>query len=844
MNGRKAKRPFSPVTWLRKPVFKVLISIFLFVCIIFSGVTLYYYQYYSRMIDRRLSGEAFQRTARLYATPFQIYPGQKLTADNVVARLQRAGYEPEGSNHSGEGTYALPRGRVTITPLVGEPIQLSFEGSYLTRIVKKSEGELGEAALPAELVTSFSDANRQKRRIVEFKELPPNLVNALIAAEDNRFYSHHGIDPIRLVGAVFQSFRNSNRMRGTSTITQQFSRNFFLTTERTLTRKANEIFVSLLLEQRLSKDQILTLYANDVYLGARGSFSIKGFGEGAAAYFGKDLTALTLPEAATLAAIIPAPSGTYSPVKHPDHAKERRNMVLDNMVELGFIKQEEAKKAKAADLKLTPFKNDASDAPYLVDYIRDTLLKDFTEDVLNNDSLRVETTIDPGLQKAAVDAVVKGLKEVNDVIAQRSKKRKPTDPLPAAAQAALIVLDRKTAEIRSMVGGGDYGQSQLNRITEAFRQPGSIFKPWVYAAAFEECERLITPSKALPAAEGDEPEPGPAPGDPKDCIMPTTVFEDIPTTFVYDGGKTYEPNNYHEDYQQRVTVRYALEHSLNIPTVKIAEAIGYQRVANLARRAGLNAKIKAYPSVALGAFEVTPIEMAGAYTVFANEGRRLQPHALTKVIGADGSTLKTYKYEEKQVLSPQVAYLMTHILEGVINNNGTGAGVRARGFTLPAAGKTGTSRDGWFAGYTKDYLVVAWVGFDDNTDLNLEGARSALPIWTDFMLRAQALYPPRDIDAMRFSPPEGIVEVNVPTDGHEPPATGCTVEHRETFLAGAVPSPVVCGDPHPSAVSDFVEKGVVRPLGKIGRFFGGLFGRKSEATPPSDTPAAPSTSSH
>jgi penicillin-binding protein 1B len=823
MNGRKSRKPFLPGTWLRKPAFKILLSVFLFVCIIFSGVTLYYYQYYSRMIDRRLSGEVFQRTARLYATPARIYPGQKLTPDAVVARLQRAGYEPEGSNHSGEGTYALSRGRVTITPLVGgaaEAMQLTFQGGHLNGIVKKGKGELAEAALPAELVTSFGDANRQKRRIVQFMELPPHLVNALIAAEDNRFYSHFGIDPIRLTGAVFQSFRNSNRIRGTSTITQQFSRNFFLTTERTATRKANEMFLSLLLEQRLSKEQILTLYANDVYLGARGSYSIKGFGEAAAAYFGKDLTALTLTEAATLAAIIPAPSGMYSPVKHPDQAKERRNMVLDNMVGLGFIKAEEAKKAKATELKLAPFKNDASDAPYLVDYIRESLLKDFSEDALNNDSLRVETTIDAGLQKVAVDAVVKGLKDVNEVIAQRNKRRKPDAQLPAA-QAALIVLDRKTAGIRAMVGGGDYGYSQLNRITDAFRQPGSIFKPWVYAAAFEECEKLIT-APNVENAESADPEHVPAPGDRKDCITPATVFDDVATTFIYDGDRTYEPNNYQQKFKDRVTVRYALEHSLNIPTVKIAEAIGYEKVANLARKAGLNAKIKAYPSVALGAFEVTPLEMAGSYTVFANEGRHLPPHGLTKVIAADGSLLKTYEYKETQVLSPQVTYLMTNIMEGVIRS-GTGAGVRARGFSLPAAGKTGTSRDGWFAGYTKDYIAIAWVGFDDNSDLNIEGARSALPIWTDFMLKAQELHPPRDPDAMYFAAPDGIVEEEIPSDAHEPPAWGCAQDHREMFLAGSVPDPLACGEPHSNAVSDLVKKGG-NVVGRIGRFFGGLFG--------------------
>jgi penicillin-binding protein 1B len=376
-----------------------------------------------------------------------------------------------------------------------------------------------------------------------------------------------------------------------------------------------------------------------------------------------------------------------------------------------------------------------------------------------------------------------------------------------------------------MVGGGDYGNSQLNRITDAFRQPGSIFKPWVYAAAFEECERLLS-APQVQAEEGVEPEPASAPGDAKDCITPATVFDDVATTFVYDGDRTYEPNNYQQKFKDRVTVRYALEHSLNIPTVKIAEAIGYEKVANLARKAGLNAKIKAYPSVALGAFEVTPLEIAGSYTVFANEGRHLPPHGLTKVFAADGSMLKTYEYKETQVLSPQVTYLMTNIMEGVIRS-GTGAGVRARGFALPSAGKTGTSRDGWFAGYTKDYIAIAWVGFDDNTDLNIEGARSALPIWTDFMLKAQELHPPRDPGAMYFAAPDGIVEEEVPSDAHVPPAWGCEEHHREMFLAGSVPDPLACGDPHTNAVSDLVKKGG-NVVGRIGRFFGGLFGGGKE----------------
>jgi penicillin-binding protein 1B len=842
MNLGKAGRRLFQFAWLRRPIFKVLLALFIIGLIAVSGTTLYYYQYYSKLIDRRLDGEVFQRTATLYARPFVIYSGQKLRLESVITRLQRAGYEPEGSEHQGAGTYETKGNTLTIRPATGDPLQMKFESARLVSISRGKAGELPEAALPPELVTGLSDADRQKRRIVEFKELPPILVNALIAAEDNRFYKHFGIDPIRLAGALLQSARSGNRVQGTSTLTQQLARNFFLPEtrlQRSPVRKTHEIFIAFLLEQRLTKQQILTLYANDVYLGARGSFQIKGFGEAAAAYFGKDLTALTLPEAATLAAIIPAASGQYSPIKHPERAKDRRNIVLNSMSELGFIKADEAKKAKETELKLASFKPDTSDAPYLVDYIQDSLLKNFSEEALNNDGLRIETTLDPDLQKAAVDALVKGLKDVNVTIADRNKRRKPNNQLPDA-QASLIVLDRKTAGILAMAGGGDYGVSQLNRVTQAFRQPGSIFKPIAYAAAFEECEKHLSQVGGEDVTHELQLSQLGTPGELTDCITPATIVEDVETQFIYDGDKTYEPNNYHEQYNGLVTVRYALEHSLNVPTIKIAEAIGYEKVADLAKRMGLNAKIKGYPSVALGAFEVTPLEMAGAYTVFANEGKRFEPHALVRVMDSKGTVLHRYKYPETRVLSPQVAYLMTNIMEGVIQH-GTGASIPGRGFRIPTAGKTGTSRDGWFAGYTKDYIVIAWVGFDDNSDLNIEGAKSALPIWTDFMLKAQELYPPRDMDAMYFEPADGVVQVTVERDLNEPPIKGCAQDYVESFLAGTIGGSIRCGEQ---------ENAVSSTLSKIGGGIGGFFRRlvgaeaKEEEQEPSDTRAKPSTSSH
>src|SRR5262245_50924554 len=639
--------------FFRSPLFKILLSIFLFFFIGASAILLYFYNYYSRTIDRRLSGEIFKNTAQIYAAPYRVYPGQRLVLDDVVVRLQRAGFgRADKAGTDDDGVYEVKGNRVTILPKISDALRLDFAKNSLTKIVKDPGGEADEAWLPAELVTSVSDQTREKRRLVEYKDLPKILVDALIAAEDQHFSTHWGIDPVRLVGALVHSVHRSTRVGGTSTITQQLARNFFLTPDRSIRRKITEVFLSFLLEQRLTKQQILTMYANEVYMGQRGSFSINGFGEAATAYFGKDLSSLTLPEAATLAGIVPAPNGKYSPIKHPEEVKKRRNLVLTAMHTIGSITDKQFEAAKSAELKVIPLKIDVSDAPYLVDYIRDELLKNFSEEEITSGGLKVYTSLDPALQKIAVEAVHNGLAFVEEQIAARNKKQKVADNLPGP-QAALIALDPHTGEIRAMVGGSDYGMTQLNRIVQASRQPGSIFKPIVYTAALETAYDENT-AEATPAAD-TKPLDGDSNSEHLNSgpITPITILNDEPTTFVYDNGRTYEPNNYHQEYRGTVTVRTALQNSLNVPTIKIAERIGYSRVAAMAKRLGLNAKIKGYPSVALGAFEVTPIEMAGAYTAFANEGRRMEPHALLRVTSADGSVNKRYEYKPQDVLRPE-----------------------------------------------------------------------------------------------------------------------------------------------------------------------------------------------
>src|SRR5438067_5470502 len=461
-------------------------------------------------------------------------------------------------------------------------------------------------------------------------------------------------------------------------------------------------------------------YSNWVGLGQGGSFEISGFAEGSQAYFNKDIKDITLPEAALLAGIIQRPS-YLSPYRHHDRAQERRNLVLDSMVETHAITREQADKAKAAPLKLAPPNVEASQAPYFVDLVRESLIPKLPEREMNEQAYRIYTTLDPNLQRAAAQAVESGIKLVDEqVLKHRTKRVKlgkgkyetQIEPGPQA-QVALIAMDPHTGEVLALVGGRNYAFSQLDH-ADAKRPTGSIFKPFVYAAAM---------NTALD-------------GSPQ-VLTPASIVPDQPTTFAY-GDQIYEPRNYKEEYHGDVTARYALAMSLNNATVKLAEQVGYDKVADLAKSVGITS-VKATPAMALGSYDATPLDMAAAYTVFANNGLRISPALVNSVRNANGDVVLDFKPEKRQVLDPRVAFVMTDMMEGVINNGLGFSAVRGRGFQQPAAGKTGSSHDGWFAGYTSNLLCIVWVGFDDYSDLRLSGAQTAAPIWTDLMKKAAEL---------------------------------------------------------------------------------------------------------
>lgn len=737
-----------------------------------TAVFVYHYVQYSRMIDARLSGEVFANTSRVFAAPRRLYVGEPLTAAELIATLQRAGYQ-EADSAEAPGRYSVAANSISIRPSkrsyfgAANSLRVDFAGREITRLGSLSDhAELFTAEIEPEPLTNLFDSTREKRRVVKMDDLPKVLVDAVLSAEDKRFFEHPGLDPIRVLGAAWADLRHRNAGQGASTLTMQVARSFFFSTERTWRRKIAETMVAFQLEQRFSKQQIFELYANEIYLGNRGSFAIRGFGEGAQAYFGKDVRDLTLPEAAFLAGIIRAPNRYAAAERRPERIAEARDRVLTQMLENKLITAEKNEAARRAPLRLARGGLDTTSAPYFVDMVKEQLLDHLSEADLSSQSYRIYTTLDPGLQRAAVEAVEAGMKEVDAQLVRRYDRWKKenqragkTDSSPLA-QVALVALDPRTGEIRALVGGRDYGSSQLNRAL-ARRQPGSAFKPFVYAAAFDN------------AVEGLSP-----------VLTPLTTVVDEPTTFLFDG-KEYTPNNYGEKFYGTVTLREALTRSLNVATVRVAEMVGYQHVVDVARQAGLDPRIQATPAVALGAYDMSPLEVAAGYTVFASTGIRAEPLYLRGVRDVSGEWIDRAQPRTRPALDPRVAYMVTNILEDVVNR-GTAATVRARGFTAPAAGKTGTSHDGWFAGFTSNLICVVWVGFDDNRELNLAGGASAAPVWAEFMKRAVAL--PDYANVKPFAPPEGLSVVAVDPDTLQRATPLCPVSRQEVFLLGTEPT--------------------------------------------------------
>src|SRR5262245_2123566 len=678
-----ARQEFRYLTWRQAPfkrayyhaTSRIVIAPLIILGMILIGAFFYYWNRYSAIIDAGLRGDIFVRSSGIYAAPLTVRDGSGTRMSDVIAHLKKVGYQQGGPvANDKRGYYSTRNNSMDIYPgsdtkIDGDKafpnLRVTFarNGDGVQKIVDlDNQQPLGQAQIEPELISSVVNQEREKRKIIEYKDLPKSLVDAITSIEDRQFFEHSGINWYGVMRALLTDIQSGAITEGGSSITQQLVKNFFLKPDRTWKRKLSEAYMSVILEQRLSKEQIMTMYCNQIYLGQRGGFSINGFGEAARAYFGKDVSHLTLQESALLAGIIQSPN-RYSPFTHQDSARDRRNQVLDDMVETDKITRDQAEVAKKAQLGVVGDKSgavDASDAPYFIDYLTRQVESQYDERERGGSlrSLRIYSTIDLELQRAAYQAVSKYMgdsKNPGEVERLLAKRKGGT----AGLQAAMVAMNAKTGEILAMVGGRDYAESQLNRATDARRQPGSVFKPFVYATAI--------------AAGGDNMD---------NPITTATTFMDEPKEFA-NGAKTWAPSNFGDRFENRpMTVREALVHSKNVITVEIAQIIGYANVARLAEKAGLT-KVPPVPSMALGTAEATPLQMASAYTSFANQGRRALPIAVKRVTTKDGSTLLESRMETREVMSPQVAFIMTSMMQDVLDH-GTGSRVRQMGFNSVA----------------------------------------------------------------------------------------------------------------------------------------------------------------
>jgi penicillin-binding protein 1B len=751
------------------------------------GIASYYYVRFARLIDARLHGERATVFPRVFARPLELRRGEALTDRQLVDRLndlgyaQRAAVGKPGEFTIGSGVVALMS---RVPAMKGEIVRVVFQPPPRAPEVKAGrkappprvadhvlrvelDGKPTERlVLDAPVLTSLAVGEREKRRPVALSVIPARMTQAVLAIEDRRFYDHPGIDPIGIVGALISNMRGRRAYTaGASTITQQVARNIFLprmfpgmtlqeAREKSLRRKLLEAWVSVIITTRASKDAILEMYLNDMTLGQRGSFGIVGVAEASRLFFGKDVSNVSLAEAATIAGVFQSPSA-LSPFNNPARCKERRNVVLQAMVDAGFIEQNAADRASHEPLIVMQHALEA-EAPHFVDYVGQTLDDQYPGlTTTTTQAVDVYTTLDLHMQRLAQEAVRDGLAQVDSLLAKRKRGK---------AEAALIAVDPRTGEILAFVGGRSYNQSQYNRAIVSRRQPGSVFKPFVFLTAFEQA-----------AAAG------------RTDVTPASITNDEQETFEFDE-QEWTPENYEHEYDGPITFRRALAHSRNLGTIHVAQAAGYAHVANFWKTLGVGAAPKPYPSIALGVFEATPYEIATAYTIFPNGGSiRPLKHILQITSGGKDVTKKDTA-APRRVARADTTFLVTNMMRSVLNE-GTAASARAMGFTLDAAGKTGTTndlRDAWFAGFTPELLTVVWVGFDDNQPVGLSGARAALPIWTQFMKTALA-----GRASVPFDVPEGISFANIDAETGKLATPLCPKVINESFLTGTEPT-LVC----------------------------------------------------
>jgi penicillin-binding protein 1B len=717
----------------------------------------------SSLSSFRYAGQGWKFPTRVYADWRDYRVGDHLTADALGRALEGARYRRVWKRPD-PGQYRL-RGatlEVHLRPFTypdrierGSEVTATFEEGQLASI-SEDFAELrprGLLRVDPELLGEFSDQEKERRSFIPLGQMPRHLILAVVASEDRRFFQHWGIDLLGMVRATFRNVRAGTVVEGGSTISQQLVKNLFLSRERNVWRKFHEALLAVMVELRYSKEQILEFYLNQIYLGQRGSWSVCGVEEASLFYFNKHVQEITPGEAALLVGIIPAPN-KLSPYRDPEAALARRNQVLMDMVECGFISKEDASGYRKIPLRFAANPPPTIRAPYFVDYVRELLSRDISESDLSARGFTIFTTLDARMQDDAERLVRAGARDADWRSPVGGAERDP-------AQASLVAIEPSTGSIRAMVGGRNYAESPYNRAVDSKRQPGSAFKPFVYTAALDSYYSGVRP-----------------------IVTAATMLRDEPDTFQTNLGP-WAPKNYENSYAGQVTVARALARSLNVATVRLSQIVGLPRIVETARAMGIESRLRQVASLVLGTSELSVMELTTAYATLANGGVRVTPFAVKAVLDRGGNVRWSPRHEERRVLRPETAYLATILLEGPILY-GTAAGVRSQfGFTRPAAGKTGTTddeNDAWFIGFTPDLATGVWVGCDRNRRIGLTGTQAAVPIWARFMDAALADRPFRDFEA-----PDNVLDVWIDGDTGYRAGPECLHVMRAAFIKKTEP---------------------------------------------------------
>ncbi|HEY0511685.1 MAG TPA: PBP1A family penicillin-binding protein, partial [Thermoanaerobaculia bacterium] len=743
--------------------------------------------------------------SRLYAMPAAVRVGEEVDAAGFAAELAALGYRawdqeeglPNGRYREGEDAVAVRlRRHVTLRGWVpGDLLLVQFRRGKVAE-VRAGGRPVERAELEAPILATYYGDEAREKWPVRARDLPEPVIRAVLAAEDDSFYWHPGVSPTGIVRALFVNLRRGEVAQGGSTLTQQLVKNVFLTSERSLFRKIREAVIAVAVEVQHRKQSILQGYLNGIYLGGANGIQYYGLGTAARAYFGKDATELTVAEAATIAGMIKSP-GFYSPVAHPDHARQRRDEVLRRMADLGWIDAATLQQALASPVETAPLRLGERRAPHFADAMATEVRERFGLRRLGNRGYHLFSTLSMSDQEIARQAVSDTLRTLD------RQGRRDDEPL----EAALISVDPRSGTMLAYVGGRDFAQSEFDRVSQAHRQAGSAFKPIVLVAALESGK-----------------------------VSPASMLRDEPLT-LKAGGSRWTPKNADGQYLGAITVRTALEQSRNVPLIRLGMAVGLDKVAAVAHRLGIDSDLEQVPAMALGAAAVTPREIAIVYSTLASGGVRPALHGLMTVIDPNGKPVAGTEAKPKapeRVLDPKVAFVTTSILEGVVER-GTARGVQRYGIPGPLAGKTGTTneaRDSWFAGYRPDRVTVVWVGRDNPGATTLSGSRAALPIWGRYMKAAL-----RDADRVEFAEPAGLARATICRDSGLLARPICPSQVREVFLPGQKPTQV-CNLQHEPRFEetqhDFGER-----LGDwMKRRFGALFAPKPEPPGPAGEPSS------